>query len=92
VCGVVGLLLGAALARPSCCDYTLGMAATHVFDPSCHAEYALSQPDVYFVTVRQLIAWMEDPVPADQLTPQRLGCGNAGGAPRQPPSTRRRHT
>lgn len=45
-----------------------------------HADYALSKPDVYFVTVRQLLAWMQRPVPADELTPLALGCGNAGGA------------
>lgn len=44
------------------------------------ADYALSKPDVYFVTVRQLLAWMQRPVPADELTPLALGCGNAGGA------------
>ena len=45
------------------------------------AEYALSKPDVYFVTVRQLLAWMNNPIPADQLTPEALGCGSPGGAP-----------
>jgi len=48
------------------------------------ADYALSKPDVYFVTIRQLIAWMQNPVPADELTPERLGCGNPGGAGPQP--------
>ena len=27
-------------------------------------KYALSQPDVYFVTVRQLVEWMKNPKPA----------------------------
>ncbi|KAL4424966.1 hypothetical protein ABPG77_002851 [Micractinium sp. CCAP 211/92] len=44
------------------------------------ADYALSKPDVYFVTMRQLIAWIKNPTPADELTPQALGCGNPGGA------------
>lgn len=44
------------------------------------ADYALSKPDVYFVTIRQLLAWMQNPIPADQLTPLALGCGNPGGA------------
>ncbi|KAL4448990.1 hypothetical protein ABPG77_007707 [Micractinium sp. CCAP 211/92] len=44
------------------------------------ADYALSKPDVYFVTVRQLLAWMQKPIPAEKLTPLTLGCGNAGGA------------
>jgi hypothetical protein len=35
---------------------------------------------VYFITVRQLIAWMQNPIPADQLTPASLGCGLQGGA------------
>lgn len=43
-------------------------------------EYALSKPNTYLVTIRQLLAWMENPVPADQLTPEVLGCGNPGGA------------
>jgi LysM repeat protein len=30
-------------------------------------EYALSKPNVYFVTIRQLIDWMNNPVPASQL-------------------------
>ena len=29
--------------------------------------YALTQPDVYFVTYSQLIEWMEDPVPASAM-------------------------
>ncbi|KAL4421045.1 hypothetical protein ABPG77_007520 [Micractinium sp. CCAP 211/92] len=42
--------------------------------------YALSKPNTYLVTIRQLLAWMENPVPASQLTPEILGCGNPGGA------------
>lgn len=45
------------------------------------AEYALSKPDVVFVTFRQLIAWLQHPVPSSQLTPKLLGCGNPGGRP-----------
>ncbi len=44
------------------------------------AEYALKKPNVYFVTMRQLLAWMANPIPADQLTADNLGCGNPGGA------------
>jgi hypothetical protein len=33
------------------------------------------------VSIRQMLAWMQNPVPADQLTPEILGCGLAGGAP-----------
>ncbi|KAI7844629.1 hypothetical protein COHA_001719 [Chlorella ohadii] len=44
-------------------------------------DYALAQPDTYLVSIRQLLAWMQNPVPADQLTAERLGCGNPGGAP-----------
>ncbi|KAI7844630.1 hypothetical protein COHA_001720 [Chlorella ohadii] len=44
-------------------------------------DYALAQPDTYLVSIRQLLAWMQHPVPADQLTAERLGCGNPGGAP-----------
>lgn len=29
-------------------------------------KYVLSQPDVYFVTVRQLVDWMKDPKPAKE--------------------------
>ncbi|KAI7838168.1 hypothetical protein COHA_008016 [Chlorella ohadii] len=39
------------------------------------------RPGVFFVTMRQLLAWMDDPVPVNELTPEALGCGNAGGAP-----------
>ncbi|KAL4451906.1 hypothetical protein ABPG75_007568 [Micractinium tetrahymenae] len=44
-------------------------------------DYTLTKPDVYYVTVRQLLAWMQNPVPKDQLTPDALGCGNPGGRP-----------
>ncbi|KAL4457862.1 hypothetical protein ABPG75_012727 [Micractinium tetrahymenae] len=44
------------------------------------ADYALSKPDVYFITMRQLIAWMKAPIPADELSPEALGCGSPGGA------------
>ncbi|KAI3430406.1 hypothetical protein D9Q98_005001 [Chlorella vulgaris] len=44
------------------------------------ADYALSRPDVYFVTLRQLIAWMKNVVPSNKLTPEALGCGRPGGA------------
>lgn len=60
------------------------------FDPSLQqlqqfVEYALAKPDVWFITMRQLIAWMQNPVPVDELTPEVLGCGNIGGAgPAQP--------
>jgi hypothetical protein len=35
---------------------------------------------VYFVTIRQLLAWMSNPVPASGLDPAQLGCGQPGGA------------
>lgn len=44
-------------------------------------DYARSKPDVYFVTMRQLLEWMQAPLPIGLLTPDKLGCGNAGGAP-----------
>ncbi|KAL4424580.1 hypothetical protein ABPG77_009164 [Micractinium sp. CCAP 211/92] len=52
------------------------------FDKGMRAfvDYAATKPDVYFVTVRQLLAWMQNPVPKDKITPQALGCGNQGGA------------
>ncbi len=31
------------------------------------AEYALTKPGVYFVTMQTLIAWMSDPVPVDEM-------------------------
>ncbi|EFN52751.1 hypothetical protein CHLNCDRAFT_138342 [Chlorella variabilis] len=37
-------------------------------------DYARSLPHVYFVTMRQLIGWMKNPIPIDQLTPTSLGC------------------
>jgi hypothetical protein len=45
------------------------------------ADYALTFPDVYFVTMRQLLGWMANPVAKDELTPEILGCGSKGGAP-----------
>ncbi|PSC73088.1 Polysaccharide deacetylase domain-containing [Micractinium conductrix] len=51
------------------------------------ADYALSQPNVYFVTMRQLLAWMQNPVPASQITPASLGCGTPGGAGGTPVNT-----
>lgn len=45
------------------------------------ADYALSKPGTLFVTVRQLLAWMQNPQPIAQLSAAQLGCGNAGGAP-----------
>lgn len=46
----------------------------------CCAAYVLKKPDVYFVTMQQLVAWLKDPVPAERITPAVLGCGNVGGA------------
>ena len=48
------------------------------------AEYALLRPNVHFVTMRQLIAWMKRPVGIDQLTKASLGCGKPGGAGNAP--------
>ncbi|PSC71479.1 polysaccharide deacetylase [Micractinium conductrix] len=53
-------------------------------------DYALGKPDVYFVSMRQLVAWLQNPVPADRLTPKALGCGNPGGAGPKPRRARRR--
>ena len=44
------------------------------------ADYVLRLPDAHFVTMRQLLDWMQHPAAADQLTPEALGCGNPGGA------------
>lgn len=38
------------------------------------ADYARSQPGVYFVTIQQLLAWQRDPVPLSKLS-DSLGCG-----------------
>ncbi|EFN52368.1 hypothetical protein CHLNCDRAFT_138797 [Chlorella variabilis] len=59
----------------------------HKGDVQQFADYALSQPDVYFITIRQLLAWMSNPIPADQLTPAGLGCGSPGGAGPSPTGT-----
>ncbi|KAL4439995.1 hypothetical protein ABPG75_002996 [Micractinium tetrahymenae] len=57
-------------------------------------DYAAAKPNTYFVTMRQMLAWMTNPVPLGQLTPARLGCGSPGGAPGSasppPPSPRPR--
>lgn len=52
----------------------------NVNDVKKFAKYALAKPNTYFVTIRQLLSWMKNPIAADQLTPEALGCGNAGGA------------
>ncbi|PRW60004.1 polysaccharide deacetylase [Chlorella sorokiniana] len=44
-------------------------------------DYALQQQDTYLVSIRQMLGWLQNPVSADQLTAERLGCGNPGGAP-----------
>jgi len=44
------------------------------------ADFALSQPNTYAVTMRQLLAYLASPVPAEELTPEALGCGRPGGA------------
>lgn len=54
------------------------------------ADYALSLPHVYFVTMRQLLGWLRRPTPAAQLTPAMLGCGNAGGVGPEGPASRAR--
>ncbi|PSC74020.1 polysaccharide deacetylase [Micractinium conductrix] len=69
--------------------------ATNLADMIKFADYALSKPHVYFVTMQQLLAWMRNPVPASALTPAALGCGAPGGvgparaaavpSPRPPP-------
>lgn len=57
--------------------------------PPAPADYALAKPQVVFVTFRQLIAWLQHPVPYTQLTPKMLGCGNPGGRPGTLASKRR---
>ena len=52
------------------------------------AEYALTKPGVYFVTMQTLIAWMADPVPVEEMDewlrqrcngPPSTKTSNAGG-------------
>jgi hypothetical protein len=40
----------------------------------------MSKPHTHFVTVRQLLAWMQNPTAAADVTPASLGCGRPGGA------------
>jgi hypothetical protein len=56
----------------------------HLEDLQRFADYARAKRDVYFVTIRQLLGWMRNPIPANLLTPAKLGCGNPGGAPATP--------
>ncbi len=52
------------------------------------ADYARSQPGVYFVTIQQLLEWQRDPVPLSKLS-DKLGCGislKTAGAPVPAPS------
>lgn len=41
-------------------------------------EYALSKPDVYFVSMRQLIEWMKNPVPKSQVGAWLSECAKGG--------------
>lgn len=55
-------------------------AGSNLADLKRFVDYALKKPDVYLVTMRQLIGWMKNPIPANRLTPEALGCGKPGGA------------
>lgn len=54
--------------------------------PQHVADFALSHPHTYAVTMRQLIAYLQNPVPVEQLAPVALGCGRPGGAGPDRPS------
>ena len=47
--------------------------------PRAPAAYASAKPNVYFVTMQQLVGWMRDPLPIGELSPILLGCANPGG-------------
>lgn len=57
---------------------------------SAFIQYALSQPDTYFVTMRQLIDWMRDPVPKGAtgawLAARCGGRAEGVGTPPAPPA------
>lgn len=40
---------------------------SHVAAAKKFVEYALAKPNVYFVTIQQLLKWMQNPVPASQM-------------------------
>lgn len=68
-------------ARVSCpivCVQLTRPVANHAPNP---ADYTLTKPNVYYVTMRQLLAWVQNPVPASQLTAEMVGCGQQGGRP-----------
>jgi LysM repeat protein/peptidoglycan/xylan/chitin deacetylase (PgdA/CDA1 family) len=44
-----------------------GKPASNTANAIKFMQYALSKPNVYFVTIQQLLAWMANPVPASQL-------------------------
>lgn len=47
--------------------------------PPLAADEVSGRPGVFFVTMRQLLAWMADPVPLSQLTPEVSGrCSGLG--------------
>lgn len=59
-----------------------------IADTQRFIQYALSKPDTYFVTMQQLVNWLENPVPASQMPAwlsQQCGQGG-GGAPAPAPS------
>lgn len=66
-----------ACPTPSCPSCPPSDAAPAAATP---ADFALAQPHTYAITMRQLIAYLQHPVPAEQLTPAALGCGRPGGA------------
>lgn len=48
--------------------------------PGRPVDYALEQDNVWAISLQQLLAWMQNPIPASEITPEKLGCGNPGGA------------
>lgn len=58
---------------------------SHVASAKKFVEYALAKPNVYFVTIQQLLKWMQNPVPASQMA-SFLSCNSVSvKAPAPPP-------
>ena len=79
--GLLMLMLHVPAAGPRHAVTAVAARPTALLSPPRPADYTLTKPNVYYPTIRQLLAWMQNPVPASQLTPEALGCGNKGGRP-----------
>ena len=75
-------------ARRQCPLLSCHAAPSHTspLPPPSSADYTLSKGDVYWVTITQLLEWMQHPVPASRLRLSGALCGMAPSPPPPAPS------